>query len=650
MIQHPHGRRSSLPSGVAARARRHSIPSGDVVLCSLPPYSTQPWLSMGVVLHSALLAQAGIRTRVVRPLDAPFVVPEGVADASLVTFARDPTIDQRLAAMDREYATSPAFFDEMVDELLAGGESVVGLSLFRNNADVSLQVARLLKLRKPEMRVILGGPEAIEEPTSLQLPFVDAVVSIDAEAVMVSLVRALLDRKPERAAHLRGVWLHPALAPGASRRGSLGLTASTAFADGYPTIDYAPLAALLVGDPEATMPLLLNWGCPYKCGFCSNRNVYSRFEAGSVSRVLEEIDAIMTAWAELHDGDPPGISLQLSDATTNALPAQLDDLLVAVRDRKTKWATRPHLRGQTLFDGRVTEERARLMRDGCFGSTFFGLESGSDRLRRALDKPASAAQVAAAMEAYHRVGNGGLHFGIPVGIPGETDEDFAETERFVERALRLEGTIETITVLPYAFFLTAQDANLCAENVGERRGVLWRTAGPGGDPATRARRFMRLFELVGGRVPVNSPFPPHLLLPSMLPETPREELDAWMARYGRSFDQLTPVVRPVPSDPRTDSLRVAIEAATPPEGWKLEAFDVARAGKTRSGLSVVFLDATGERRFCLQLHPLDANSPAFSHSRDFNVSYANAWKGLPCVFDAELMGWCAKQISAHERP
>src|SRR5262249_22476529 len=157
----------------------------------------------------------------------------------------------------------------------------------------------------------------------------------------------------------------------------------------------------------------------------------------------------------------------------------------------------------------------------------FGLDGASDDLRRSLQKPASVAQVIAAMEVYHRGGRGGLSFGMPVGIPGETEAHFGDAERFVDQALRLEGTLDTITVLPYMASPSAQDPELsrriqagtqaCPENRGDRRGVLWRADVPGGDPAERARRLMRLFERIDRRVPTNSPIPPYLALPAMLP-------------------------------------------------------------------------------------------------------------------------------------
>ena len=72
---------------------------------------------MGVVLHYALLARAGLRARVVRPLLVRFLVPRGVVHASLVTFTRDPPMDERMSAMEREYGAAPTFFESIVDEL-----------------------------------------------------------------------------------------------------------------------------------------------------------------------------------------------------------------------------------------------------------------------------------------------------------------------------------------------------------------------------------------------------------------------------------------------------------------------------------------------------------------------------------------------------
>lgn len=608
---------------------------------------------MGVVLHYALLAQAGIRARVVRPLDPPFLVPTGVAHASRVTLTFDPRIAERMAAMAREYRESPAFFDTIVDDLLAGSERVVCLSLFRNNVDVSLWIARLVKERRPSTYVVLGGPEAIEEPPALQLPWVDAVVGGDAEAVMVPLMRALLEGRPALASGLRNVFLSPALDPGATDPAMRPPLPTPPL----PVIDYQPLMPLFVGDEDATVPLLLNWGCPYHCAFCSNRGIYSRFAPGSVERLLEEMDGILLRWRALHDGSPPQIGLQLSDATTNALPAQFDELLRGVIDRTSKWGQRPFLRGQTLFDARITEERVRLWTEANFGNTFFGLDGASDGLRRSLQKPGSMAQVIAAMETYHRGGRGGLTFGMPVGIPGESEEHFREAERFVEGALKLEGTILSITVLPYVFFLSAQDPALGRMNRGERRGVLWRADVPGGDPAERARRFMRLFELIDGRISTTSPIAPYLALPAMLPDEDPARLEDWMNRYGHDFDQITPDKpkkqrggkasgRPISGV--WDRAARLFEAGRKHGGWVMDGLERRAPDGEPQRLVVLFRRTDGGEPVAVVLEACDPNRKAFARTRDFNVSYQRDWRGLRCGFDDGLLRHWVRELQRTE--
>lgn len=621
--------RSSAAGG--ATPSRHSVPRGDVVLSSIPPYGTQPWLSMGVVLHHAMLAAAGIIARVVRPLDPPFTVPDDVAHSSLTTLTFDPPMAARLRAMSEAYETSPDFFDHIVDDLLLGGERVIGLSVFRNNVDVSLHVAKLIKERRPSAIVVLGGPEAIEDPAELLLPFIDVVVGRDAERIIVPLMRSLLGGRLDRAAALHNVWVHEQREPPELRpQGPI---------PPLPVIDYGPLMPLFVGDPEPTVPMLLNWGCPYHCSYCSNRSTYGRFTRGTTERSLTEMDSVVVAWRTLHHGRSPGLTLQLSDGTTNAIASQLDALLLGVVERRASWGMRPSIRGQTLFDSRVTKERLHIWKEAGFQSTFFGLDAAADDLRRHLNRPGTLGQVRAAVEAYAESRLGGLSFGVPVGVPGETEDHFARSCEFVDWAVDLGPGLESITVLPYLFFKSAQNPAFAALNRDSTRGLLWRAAGPGGDPAERGRRFMDLFDRIGGRVRTISPIPPYLALPAMLPTEDPARLEAWMARHGRIFDQLRPgggipVQTEAPEGSWARALEILRRGAGP--RWQFEAFD-HRAGE----LTAVFRESDGSARIAVQVEPRDSTKRSFAQTRDFNVSYLREWRGTPCELDA---AWLSERV------
>ena len=515
-------------------AHRNSIPAGDVVLAQLPPYGVQPWLSMGLVVLYDALARVGITSRVIRVLERLDDLPQGVVDASLATYLRDPPIHARLAAMEQAQDAAPGFFDQLLRGLLDGPEQVFALSLFRNNADLSLWVAKLLKQRRPSSFVILGGPETIEDPEPYSQPWVDVVVGTDAELTFLPVVESILENRLERLALIPNIWLNPALgvrSVAAEPKPPLRPAPQA-------QIDYAPLLALIAGDAPPTISVLLNWGCPYNCSFCTNRNIYSRFSEGSTERILAEIDQIVETWKQ-QQPDSPTLSIQFSDATTNVLSAQFDELLAALARRQKEWPLRPYFRGQILFDdSRIKDETVRLMTAANFGNAFFGLESASDELRRRLRKPAKIASVARAFEIFHRAGGSGLTYGVPIGIPGETNADWKTTVDFVDWTLSFKGALQGITVLPYMFFESAQDPQWKVLNVGERRGLLWRMNDPAGDAAERGRRLLATYERIDNRVETTSPFPPYLMLPMMLPDESPARLDAWMKKFGRIHDQL----------------------------------------------------------------------------------------------------------------
>jgi len=622
---------------------RHSIPAGEVVLVNLPPYSTQPWMSTGIVLLAGLLRREGVAARVVRAVASVGDVPAAVLEASFFTFLRDPTMAQRMDAMERAYAGAPAFFDGLLDALLVGPERVFAFSVFRNNVDVSLQVARLLKRRRPDCTVIFGGPEAIEEPEALRLPWVDVVVGLHAEQLWLPLMRALLEGRPERLPRHPSLWLGPSLDAGPRAHLPTALPPPPP-----PHIDYAALMPLLLGDANPTIPVWLNLGCPYRCGFCSNQNIYGRFARGDIDRVMAQIEEIVEAWHRLDAA--AGLTIQFSDATTNVLPQQFDALLRRVADAGRRWPTRPMLRGQTLFDQRVTEEGVRLWVEANFASVFFGLDAANDDQRRLLGKPGTRAQVEEAMRAYQRGGGQRLFFGLPVGIPGETRALFEENVGFVEWALGLTGVVAGVTILPYLFFLQGQDPNLSSRNTGERRGLLWRMDAPGGAPDERARRCMELFDRIGERTQATTPFPPALAWPMMLPDADPAALHAWFERHGRAHDQLDGDGRG--GDPGGPSggragpalldeaslrdLALAWEQGLAGSPWTVEACECRVVSQTPS-VVVLLAEAATARRVAVALQGHAEGRGAFARTPRFLVSYLTNWRGLGCVFDAGVL-------------
>ncbi len=135
---------------------------------------------------------------------------------------------------------------QWVEQILEQRPGVVGFSVYVWNVAFVLAVLRLLKVVAPEVRTLVGGPQfdsaAAAEPF---LPLVDAVVQGEAEGVIESLVRGLLEGRP---------------APGlvAAEPPDLGTIALPY--DEYVDADIATRMIYV----EASR------GCPFRCAYCTS--------------------------------------------------------------------------------------------------------------------------------------------------------------------------------------------------------------------------------------------------------------------------------------------------------------------------------------------------------------------------------------------
>lgn len=506
----------------------HSIPQGDLVLAMLPPVQAMNWLAMGVVRLAGILEQHGLQVRVTRVLPDWRDLPAAVVEAGFETVSRALPLELRLERARAAVDAQPGLLDTMVDALLAGPERVFGLSVWRNNVDLSLLIAQRLKQRRPHALVLLGGPEAIENGAELRLPWIDAVVSAPAEAHVLPLVQALLEGTPGRARGLPATWIHP-------RHPDQGPAPQLQAPDRAP-VDYAALLPLLRADRQPHVPVLLNVGCPYHCGFCTNRPIYGEITWGEVETFVAEVQGIMQAWVQLADeGEDPPV-LELCDAAMNGRPRQFEALCQALADADLP--LRPRFRGMVVVDRRFDEALVESMIAAGFDFVFVGFESASPRVRQAMGKPGSIDDVRAGLQAAARVSDGrlGVALGVISGWPDETEAEHLDTMRFLEWFSQLDGLNTHAVLSPLYRVRAAQDQPVFDAMEGEAQGVLWTHPGPGGEPELRLRRLLGLFERLHGILSVEASVPADLLMRWMAPDLPPSFHAAWKDKHGRLRD------------------------------------------------------------------------------------------------------------------
>lgn len=177
------------------------------------------------------------------------------------------------------------------------------------------------------------------------------------------------------------------------------------------------------------LPFRLKHGCIWgKCRFCS---LAKGWNAGYIERsaknVIQEIE-------ELIDKYKPEM-LVCRDNSLNG--NNLHEFCIHFEKMKKPWV------GMARADLSNKEIKA-LQRSGC-QFIYFGLESGSDRVLKKINKGIGSKQISAFIRALYD------HNIIPapslfVGFPGETEDDFEKTIQFI---LDHEHYLDIINVYPF---------------------------------------------------------------------------------------------------------------------------------------------------------------------------------------------------------
>lgn len=332
--------------------------------------------------------------------------------------------------------------ERMLAEVPTGCD-VYGFSLASMQLASGLPLADALRRREPGAVLVAGGAHASALPDDLDRWF-DVVVRLEGEVAWVALLAALADGagKPGRPldAALRAI--EPKLRT--RFRPSRGLVVDGVQVD---PLDDAPIPARDLLDfsrytrriaGKAATNIITSRGCPARCTYCQQEALWGAgLRLQSPARVLAEVDAIRAT---------TGIEnlLFLDDSLTACSRARMSELCAGLKARGVQW------RGWTRANLIARDDRLpmlREMRDAGFVSCCVGVESGSDRLLRAIDKQTTVEQNRAAIRNLKAAGIK-ARCSIMVGLPGETWDDVQALVDFVAEAQPDDWILSTLVPLP----------------------------------------------------------------------------------------------------------------------------------------------------------------------------------------------------------
>lgn len=263
------------------------------------------------------------------------------------------------------------FLNHALQRLEETEGSIFGISSICSNYPISLLLARELKKRQPKSRIILGGPQpsAIPEETLRVCPWIDVIAIGEGETTILDLART--DWREESLEKIPGIaFLKGNLAKVTARRPLIENLDLLPF----PDFSLVPLEDYLAVSPGTSL-IEAGRGCPFLCSFCSTSLMWERnFRVKTPSRIHEEMRVLsakygLKSFGLTHD----------NFTTSHRYVTEFCDYFERHNVEGFVWSS--SARPDTLNPGRIQA----LYRGGCRG-VFLGVDSGSDRIQKAIKK------------------------------------------------------------------------------------------------------------------------------------------------------------------------------------------------------------------------------------------------------------------------
>lgn len=313
---------------------------------------------------------------------------------------------------------------------------ILGIKLMRRGLPTIIDVVEEIKKVSPSTFIIGGGPHAriCQETIFTHTNGFDALLIGEGDRAITQLVQAAHGERDLRDVD-NAVFLE---------NGCLVKRPITIVDD----LDTLPLPDWSLYDLERYLPIFLvsaRKGCPYACAFCnynyidSHENVDIRIGESGVIRVMRSTHDRKRSLPSLQQEiinsiDQYGVRLfGLTDSLPDAHTVNLlsDWLIDAGLD--TRWTSF----GRIKHMDRLFEKMAQAG----WVSLWFGIESGSEKVLRRMNKHYTAKDIRQTISAARTPGIQ-CSAGFVIGFPGEDESTLAETLELA-RDIELDGIVFT---------------------------------------------------------------------------------------------------------------------------------------------------------------------------------------------------------------
>lgn len=318
--------------------------------------------------------------------------------------------------------------ESWVKDILDFHPDFIGLSVWSSQIYFSLEIAKMIKSKRKETKVIFGGPWITLTERGIHIisesNYVDYIVFGEGEATLADIIESgnFKGLIPSCLRKINGNILD-----GGWRKGIKELNSIP-----FPDYDNFNFNKYLF---SAYYPILFNRGCNWNCSFCCKSAIWKGFRSRGVENIASEIQLCLSKYPSIR-------RFYSCDHSMNSNMSLLYKLCNLIIERDIK--NIEFLGFGQVNSGMMDEQFLKKLKKAGFVQWGIGIQTGSDRILRSMRRPHTALEAEIMLKRMHNQGMS-LSIDFIVGYPEETEDDFKQTLEFASRVGRY---VTNISVAP----------------------------------------------------------------------------------------------------------------------------------------------------------------------------------------------------------
>lgn len=390
----------------------------DILLIKLPPWGVE-YPPLGIAFLSTFLKSRGLNPGVL-DLNAEMFSEAEKADKSLWDMGY---YESWTNSKDYQGSIAPRLYPTMkrwAEKIISIEPKSIGFSTTIASVHFANSFAKILRELGPDTPIIVGGPGCFyaDHRLMFDLDQFDLFVTGEGEETLAELVDHIL--KDEPLENIKGAIVS------SEEQARIELPRrSLANLEQLPYPTYEEFDMTLYTTEQ--LGLQMSRGCVRRCSYCNDHKMQGRFRIRPPEQIVEEI-----ARHKKHHGTR---SFSFCDLLINGNVKKLEcfcRLLEKQFSRGLRVLQRVRWGGQAIVRKGMTYDLLYLMRRSGCDTLVLGIESLSDKVLKAMNKPYNGEE---ASDAVRMVREAGIKTAINliIGFPGESDVEFNETCNRLEK-------------------------------------------------------------------------------------------------------------------------------------------------------------------------------------------------------------------------